>query len=121
MKAARTNSDGYYLAWLVNQIPVGVQVDLIGYSFLCLNCDWSPTIVGRWRSVRPRAARACFACAPMQAILIAAAVNNNWLAMGRPHGQALVVVDQMLALNNGCDRAPKRYGKSSILAIIPER
>ncbi len=33
VKATRTNLDGYYLAWLVNQIDHRVPVDIIGYSF----------------------------------------------------------------------------------------
>ena len=48
--------------------------------------------------------------ASMQAVLIAGAVANCWLAIGHPHDQALAAVDGMLALNNGCDRALKHFG-----------
>ncbi len=48
--------------------------------------------------------------ATMQSVIIAAALNDDWLAMGRPHGQALEATERMLALNNGCDRALKHYG-----------
>ncbi len=110
VKAARTNSDGYYLAWLVNQIPVGVQVDLIGYSFGARIVTGALQLLGGGDLFGRVLPEPVLPRAPMQAVLIAAAVSNNWLAMGRPHGQALVVVDRMLALNNGCDRALKRYG-----------
>jgi hypothetical protein len=41
--------------------------------------------------------------------LLAAAVDNDWLLPGRRHGQALSQVEQLLLLNNGCDRVLKRY------------
>ncbi|HEY2882789.1 MAG TPA: hypothetical protein VGJ15_10155 [Pirellulales bacterium] len=108
-KAARTNSDGFYLAWLVNQIDHGVKVNFVGFSFGArivtgaLHLLGGGMLCGRAlpQPIEPRA--------PMQAVLLAAAVNNNWLAVGRPHGQALFAVDRMLALNNGCDRALKHY------------
>ena len=105
-----TNTDGYYLAWLVNHISTGVPVDLICYSFGArivtgaLHLLGGGALMGRMlpEPVRHRA--------PMQAVLIAGAVTNCWLAIGHPHDQALAAVEGMLALNNGCDRALKRFG-----------
>jgi hypothetical protein len=110
VKARRTNIDGYYLGWLVNQIDPRVPVDFIGYSFGARIVTGALHILGGGalfghslpESAKPRA--------PMQTVLIAPAVNNDWLAIGRPHGQALVAVDRMLSFNNTCDRALKRYG-----------
>ena len=109
-KAVRTNSDGYYLAWLVNQIAPDVHVDLIGYSFGArivtgaLHLLGGGTLMGR---VLPEPVQRR---ASMQAVLIAGAVANCWLAIGHPHDQALAAIDGMLALNNGCDRALKHFG-----------
>jgi hypothetical protein len=108
-KAARTNSEGFYLAWLVNQINHAVPVNIIGYSFGAriatgaLHLLGGGTLCGHSppKPIEPRA--------PMQCVLIAAAVNNDWLAVGHAHGDALPVVQRMLALNNGCDRALKHY------------
>src|SRR5262249_21708807 len=108
-KAARTNADGYYLAWLVNAIDPSVPVNFIGYSFGARITTGALQLLGGgtlcgWSLPKPIHPRA-----PMQAIIIAAAVNNDWLAIGRPHSQALPTVDRMLALNNYCDRALKHY------------
>jgi hypothetical protein len=108
-KAARTNTDGYYLAWLISQIDHRVPVNLIGYSFGArivtgaLHVLAGGSLFGHMLE-KPAPHR------PMQVVLVAAAVNNDWLAIGRPHGRALESVDRMLALNNGCDRALKHYG-----------
>ncbi len=110
VKARRTNIDGYYLADLINQIDSKVRVDIIGYSFGAriatgaLHVLGGGALFGRvlTEPVKPRA--------PMDAVLIAPAVNNDWLAIGRPHERALSVVDQMISFNNTCDRALKRYG-----------
>ncbi len=110
-KAARTNIEGFYLAWLVDQLDPQVPVDFIGYSFGgrivtgALHLLAGGALTGR-ALPEPRQPRA-----PMEAVLLAAAVDNDWLAIGRPHGEALDAVDEMLALNNHCDRALKRYGK----------
>ncbi|MCC7085592.1 MAG: hypothetical protein IT427_11370 [Pirellulales bacterium] len=110
-KAARTNADGYYLAWLVNQIDGNVPVSFVGHSFGAriatgaLQLLAGGPLMGRVLP-EPIAKRA-----PMEAVLLAAAVDNTWLAIGWPHGEALAAVDAMLAMNNHCDMALKRYPK----------
>jgi hypothetical protein len=42
-------------------------------------------------------------------VLIAAALDDQWLLPGRNHGLALSQVEEMLLINNGCDAALKRY------------
>ncbi|HTQ40812.1 MAG TPA: hypothetical protein VMJ32_17455 [Pirellulales bacterium] len=108
-KAIRTNADGYYLAALVNQIDPHVSVDLIGYSFGARIVTGALHILGGgdicgWSLPHP-----IKRLAPLQAVLVAPAVNNDWLAIGHAHGKALVAVDRMLSLNNYCDRALKHY------------
>ena len=85
-KAVRTNADGYYLAWLISRIDPRVSVDLIGYSFGArvvtgaLHVLAGGSLFGQMLE-KPAPKR------HMQTILVAAAVNNDWLAIGRPHGQ----------------------------------
>lgn len=110
VKAARTNADGYYLAWLVNQMDRKLPVDFIGYSFGARIVTGALHLLGGvelcgWTLPDP-----IKRLAPMQAVLVAPAVNNDWLAIGHTHGEALPVVNRMLSLNNHCDRALKRYG-----------
>jgi len=108
-KYYRTNSDSYYLAWLVSQIDPKFPVDFVGLSFGAkvvigaLHVLGGGTLAGH-ALPQPIAARA-----PIQAVPICAAVNSDALAIGRSNGQALPVVSRMLALNNGCDRALKHY------------
>jgi hypothetical protein len=109
VKAARTNSDGYYLGWLVNKIDPRVSVNLIGYSFGARIVTGALQLIGGGPLMGRVLPEKVEKRAPMQAVLIAAAVNNDWLAIGRPHGEALNAVDGMLALNNYCDRALKHY------------
>jgi hypothetical protein len=109
-KAVRTNSDGYYLAWLVNQISPRVSVDFIGYSFGARIVTGALHLLGGGELIGRTLPDPIKRLAPMQAVLVAPAVNNDWLAIGHPHGDALPVVDRMLSFNNGCDRALKRYG-----------
>ncbi len=110
-KAARTNTDGYYLAWLVNQIDPKVPVSFIGHSFGARIATGALHLLGdgvlTGRSL-PEPAKERDS---LQAVLLAAAVDNDWLAMGRPHGEALDAADEMLAFNNHCDMALKRYPK----------
>jgi hypothetical protein len=47
----------------------------------------------------------------MEVVLLAAAEPSSSLAIGRQHGEALNAVDKMLAMNNHCDMALKRYPK----------
>jgi hypothetical protein len=108
-KAARTNADGYYLATLVNQIDPHIQVDLIGYSFGARIVTGALHVLGGGNICGWSLSHPVKRLAPLQAVLVAPAVNNDWLAMGHAHGQALPVVDRMLSLNNYCDRALKRY------------
>src|SRR5262249_13020682 len=83
--------------------------DFIGYSFGARIVTGSLHVLGGGALMGRALPEPAEPRAPMQAVLIAAAVNNNWLAIGRPHGEALFAVDRMLALNNGCDRALKHY------------
>ena len=109
LKAARTNSEGYYLAWLVNHIDRRVPVNFIGYSFGAHIATGALELLAGGSLMGRALADRVEHRAPMHSILIAAAMNDDWLAMGRPHGQALEATDRMLALNNGCDRALKHY------------
>jgi hypothetical protein len=109
-KYCRTNSDSYYLAWLVCQIHRGIPVDFVGFSFGAKVVTGALHVLGGG----PLAGHALPKSmvedrGPYQAVPICAAVNNDALAIGGSNGQALPAVNRMLALNNGCDRALKHY------------
>ena len=109
IKAARTTTEGKYLAWTLHQLNPQTPVSLVGFSYGArittgamhvlaggsLNGFSLPT------SQSPRA--------PLRAVLVAAALHNHWLAEGHYHGRALEVVDAMLLITNSCDSALRRY------------
>ncbi len=109
-KAARTNADGYYLASLVNQMDPKLSVDFIGYSFGARIVTGALHLLGGGELCGWTIAKPVKRMAPIQTVLVAPAVDNDWLAIGNTHGEALPVVTRMLSLNNFCDRALKHYG-----------
>jgi hypothetical protein len=48
---------------------------------------------------------------PMRAVLLAAALDNDWLQNGHYHGRAMSQTAALLLVNNGCDPLLKRYPK----------
>ena len=110
VKAARSNPNGYYLAWLLDQIGNDVPVSLIGYSYgarIAMGglhllgggqlCGW--TLDQRTHPDRQ----------PVQVTLVAAAMDNHWLIPGHRHGNALSQVEHLTNIYNSCDRALRRY------------
>jgi hypothetical protein len=109
-KAARTQPAGYQLAWLLDQMPAETPVSLVGFSFGArivtgaLHILGGGSLNGRTLAERQHPDRA-----PVDAVLLVAALNADWLAPGHYHGQAMTQVDQMLLLNSRQDRAMQYY------------
>ncbi len=126
-KAARANTEGKYLAWVLDQLDPRTPVSLVGFSYgariatgaLHLLAGGStngfrlpPNLTlsrGDVRIERPAENATQLQRTPIRAILVAAAVHNYWLAEGQYHGRALEIVDEMLLVENSCDSALKRY------------
>jgi hypothetical protein len=109
VKAARTTSEGKYLAWTLHQLHPQTQISLVGFSYGARIATGSLHILAGgvlhgYALPAPPTPRT-----PLRAILVAAALHNDWLAEGRYHGRALEIVDRMLLINNSCDSALKRY------------
>jgi hypothetical protein len=110
IKAARTNAHGYYLAWFLDRLNPEVPVGIWGHSFGAriatgaLHLLGDGSLAGRQLMERsgdtPRF---------MRAALFASALDCDWLLPGRCHGQALSQLDDLLLVNNGCDRLLMRY------------
>jgi hypothetical protein len=108
-KAARTNTDGKYLAWTLYQLDPQTPVSLIGFSYGARIASGALHILAGGSLDGFALAPATKPRTPVRAVLTAAALHNYWLAQGRYHGRALEVVDSMLLINNSCDMALKRY------------
>jgi hypothetical protein len=109
-KARWSESQGFYLAWLIDKINPRTPLSLVGHSFgsrtvaaalhgLATNrmagYDLGPRNRPEWR--------------PMQAALVAAAMDNRWLWPGWRYGKALEQVDHILVTRNPDDRLLRFY------------
>lgn len=109
-KAWRTDPAAYYLAWFVDQLDPEARVGLWGHSYGARIVTGALHLLGGGQVGGHRLLeRAHASRRPMQAVLVAAALDNHWLLPGRAHGNALSQVDRMLLVNNSCDALLKRY------------
>ncbi len=111
VKAARSDTQGFYLAAWLDRLPAETPVTLIGYSFGArviggaLHLAEGGTLLGRTKeSVSPNRNRR-----PMRVMLVAAALDCEWLSPGSRNGLAAQAVEQMLITRNCCDRVLRLY------------
>jgi hypothetical protein len=110
IKARRTDPSAYYLAWFVDQLKPQEPLSLWGHSFGArivtgaLHLLGGGKLAGRRLPERTHEKRD-----PIRAVLIAAALDSDWLLAGHAHGRAMSQVDHMLLVNNGCDALLMRY------------
>jgi hypothetical protein len=127
LKADYSDAEGYYLAQWLNQLPPGVKVSLIGHSFGpriitgALHLLAGGEVAGRRLPSDIIAAWSKGKRNPVRAVLLAAAVDADWLAPNGCHGSALPLVEAMLITRNGCDRVlrfyPRIYGRGGPEAL----
>jgi hypothetical protein len=114
IKAARTRPVGWELAWFLDQIPGETPLGLIGYSYGAriitggLHILGGGSLNGLTLEERMNPDRA-----PARVVLIAAALNSNWLGPNQYHGMAMSQIDQMLCINNCQDMAMRYYHLST--------
>jgi hypothetical protein len=110
VKAARTGPAGCQLAWIVDQMPPDARLGFIGYSYGArivtgaLHINAGGNLSGMGLAAPSTAGRS-----PARVVLIAAALDADWLAPGHYHGNAMALVDRMLLINNCADPVMKFY------------
>ena len=110
VKAARTNPNAHYLAQFVAQMDPSTPITLIGYSFGARVITGSLHLLGGGSvSGEPLAITLPQRTLGIRAVLIAPAIDNDWLLPGHRHGLALSQVESMLLMINSCDKVLKRY------------
>jgi hypothetical protein len=114
IKWERSESQGYYLAWLVDQLDPRVPITLAGHSF------GSRTVTAALQALATNyiaghhlPPRHFVGWRPMQAALIAAGMDNNLLQPGYRHGLALTQIDRILITVNPQDRTLKVLARFS--------
>lgn len=109
LKMSRTGATGYRLAYVLSRTPGDAPVGLIGYSFGArvitgaLHVLGGGALHGRGLENQPLPA------ATYRAALLASAIDDDWLEPNAPHGLALKPTQQMLLINNRCDRVLAHY------------
>ncbi|MDX1964828.1 MAG: hypothetical protein SFX18_16890 [Pirellulales bacterium] len=109
-KAARTTSEGIYLANFLKDLLPGTPVGLVGYSYGARIASGALHLRGGGSLAGYRLpAEATGALGPVRGVFFATAINECWLLPGQPHGFALNGVERALFFNNSLDPALKRY------------
>jgi hypothetical protein len=121
VKAQRTGPVGCQLAWLVDQMPPETPVSLIGFSFGARVITAGLHVLGGGSVCNGMSLteRMHPDRAPVNAVLIAAAVHSHWLGKGQYHGLAMTQVNQMFLLNNCQDLALRYYHLSDTTRSRP--
>lgn len=110
VKAARANGEGYYVAWLIDRMQPDVKITLLGYSLGARIATGTLHVLGGGQVAGVGLpARVHPQRTPLKAVLMAAAVDNDWLLPGHTHGLALTQIDQLLIIKNSCDRVLRSY------------
>lgn len=112
LKAQLADPAALHLASVLAHVRSDMQLTLVGYSY------GSRVIGGALHllaggTLRGHALPARVNLRPARVLLIAAAVDSDWLLPGRPHGMALHLVERMVLINNSCDPAMRFYHLSS--------
>jgi hypothetical protein len=118
VKACRTSVEGYFLAQFLDRIDPDSRVSLFGYSFGARVTTGALHVLGggdldgrRLNHVHPAQRLS------MHAVLLAAALDDDWLLPGHRNGNALAPIDRMLITVNNCDRVLHFY---PVLSCGPE-
>jgi hypothetical protein len=110
IKAARSDAAGYSLAWTLDKFDSATPLSLLGFSFGARVVTGAVHVTAGGQlggygialdDDRPAAG--------YHVVLMAAAVDNNWLLPGQKHDQAIYRIHQLLLLNNCQDWVLKRY------------
>ena len=114
-KAVRSDAQSYYVAWLINRMHPGVPLDLIGFSFGARVVTGARELLGGGCLAGQVLPDRTPGHTPIRAMLVAAALDSDWLLPGHRDGLAVGQVERMLVSVDPVDRAmhfyPRLYGR----------
>ena len=114
-KVCRSDAEAYYRARVLPALPKGTPLSLVGYSLGCRIASGGLELLaggsdaGRSLPAEPLAAWKNAGPRPIRVMMLAAAMDCNWLEPRCPHGLAPLAVERILVAMNGCDRDLKWY------------
>lgn len=109
-KAQRSDGQGVYLAQWLERLPPDVPVCLIGYSFGARIITGAlHLLAGGDLDGHCLAPLSVARQAPIRAVLVAGAMDNDWLLPCSRNGLASRPLERLLITVNGCDPALKWY------------
>lgn len=109
LKAGWSDTQAYYLAGLLSELPPQAPVTLIGFSFGARTIGGALELLAGGAVAGLALPEAPAARPQIRAMLLGAAMDNDWLLPGRRNGAALSQVEQMLVTCNPADAVLKRY------------
>jgi hypothetical protein len=109
-KAARSAVDSRYLARLIDRFNPSTPVDLIGYSFGSRIAAGALHLLGGGSIDGEPIERRSTETPRLSAVLMASALDDDWLLPSGEHGRAVAVSRGVLSMFNPCDAALKWYG-----------
>ena len=123
VKASRSDVQAYYLAYWLGRMNPEVRVSLIGYSFGARTITGALHLLagGEFAGRSLPEGTAPVERTPVRAVLVAAAMNADWLSPGRANGLALSLAERVLVTRNMYDPVlqyyPRMYGRGGPQAL----
>ena len=108
VKAMRADVEAAFLARFLAGLDDDSRVSLLGLSFGARIITGALHLRAGGR-LNGLVAPPAPAAQPVRVVLMAAALDNDWLLPGHFHGRALSQTDAVLSLYNSCDPVLKRY------------
>jgi hypothetical protein len=110
IKCARSDVDARYLAWFIDQLPPQTPLSIAGYSLGAWIVGGALELTGGGSlNGRPMESPLHRHRDPARVVLMAAAINNDWLLPGRRFGLAISQMEHLTLINNTCDRVLRFY------------
>ena len=117
IKVCRCDVEAYYLARLLSDLPKGTPLSLVGHSLGCrvasgaLQLLAGGPVAGRSLARDALTAWEIAGHPPVRVIMLAPAMNADWLEPDCPCGLATRAVESILVVTNRCDRVLKWYSR----------
>jgi hypothetical protein len=117
MRACRSDTEAYYLARVLSDIPHGEPLSLLGFSLGCrtvagtLHLLTGGSLDGRTLPAASLAAWNSAGLRPIRAIMLAAAVDDDWLEPSAPGGLAPLQAQRILVSQNCRDHVLRWYSR----------